>query len=165
MNQKSYCHYCGNPLAQKFFEGRTRLYCNHCDRPIYENPVPATCVVVARDNSRLLLVQRSIEPKLGQWCLPGGFIELGESPKEGALRELAEETGLQGRIDSLLGVRTTTSSQYHSVLMVGYLVKTFHGHLAAGDDAAKVGWFKYSRLPQIAFNSHLHFIQQVFEPK
>jgi ADP-ribose pyrophosphatase YjhB (NUDIX family) len=165
MEDKLYCHFCGSPLMRKFVEGRSRLYCDHCVRPIYENPVPATCVVVTHGNGRLLLVQRSIEPKAGQWCLPGGFLELGESPMEGALRELAEETGLNGRIDALLGVRTTTSSQYHSVLMIGYRVTDFTGELAAGDDAARVDWFSYPDLPQIAFNSHLHFIRQIFEPE
>jgi 8-oxo-dGTP diphosphatase len=165
MEQKSYCHFCAKPLIRKPVEGRLRLYCTHCERPIYENPVPATCVVVTNGSNRLLLVQRSVEPNLGQWCLPGGFLELGESPSEGALRELAEETGLKGRIDTLLGVRTTNSSQYHSVLMVGYRVKDFTGDLVPGDDAASVNWYTFPHLPQIAFDSHIHFIRQVFESK
>jgi ADP-ribose pyrophosphatase YjhB (NUDIX family) len=81
------------------------------------------------------------------------------------LRELAEETGLTGRIDRLLGVRATPSSQYHSVLMIGYQVISYQGRLTAGDDAAEVRWYTYPRLPQIAFSSHLYFIKQVFEPE
>ncbi len=159
MEIKTHCHFCGHALSSKFIEGRQRRYCHACERPLYENPIPATCLVVVNTRGELLLVKRDVEPKKGQWCLPGGFIELGEAPEEGALRELAEETGLSGRIDSLLGVCTTPSSQYHSVLMVGYKVCQFQGTLIAGDDAADVRWFQHQQMPPIAFESHRHFIE------
>lgn len=160
MEAKSYCPYCGGTLGEKHVEGRQRLFCPPCNRPIYENPTPATCVVVIDAHAQVLLVKRSVPPKIGQWCLPGGFLELGEAPEAGALRELAEETGLIGDIDVLLGVRTTPSAQYHSVLMVAYLVKTFHGQLYPGDDAADARWFDVTQLPPIAFDSHQHFINR-----
>ena len=137
-----------------------RLFCRACDRPIYENPVPATCLVVINANQDILLVKRSVEPKKGQWCLPGGFIELGEPPEQGALRELREETGLQADTAHLLGVRTTPSSQYHSVLMVGYFVNDFSGRARPGDDAEEAAWFPLPKSPPIAFESHRHFIQR-----
>jgi ADP-ribose pyrophosphatase YjhB (NUDIX family) len=160
MDQKYHCHFCGGPLTTKFVEGRERLFCKVCVRPLYENPVPATCLVVVNVQNQILLVKRDIEPKKGQWCLPGGFIELGESPEDGALRELSEETGLAGRTDRLMGVLTTPSTHYHSVLMVGYLVRQFEGDPVAGDDAADVQWFSRTGLPPIAFDSHRHFINQ-----
>jgi 8-oxo-dGTP diphosphatase len=160
VEQKNHCHFCGKPLTQRFVEGRQRLYCPACNRPIYENPIPATCMVVVNAADQVLLVKRSIDPKKGQWCLPGGFIELGEPPDAGALRELAEETGLSGKIKTLLGVCTTPSSQYHSVLMVGYLIAEHHGRLTAGDDASDVRWFCFDELPPIAFDSHRCFVDQ-----
>ncbi len=117
-------------------------------------------MVVVNANDQVLLVRRSIDPKKGQWCLPGGFIELGESPDAGALRELAEETGLSGTIKTLLGVWSAPSSQYHSVLMVGYLIVEHQGRLTAGDDASDVRWFYYDELPPIAFDSHRRFVDQ-----
>jgi ADP-ribose pyrophosphatase YjhB (NUDIX family) len=107
----------------------------------------------------VLLVKRNVEPKSGFWCLPGGFIELGEKPEEGALRELEEETGLKGKIGMLLGVTSSPSSQYDTVLMVGYLVKNYNGRLNSGYDASEAGWFHYKELPEIAFQSHLQFIR------
>ena len=160
MEQKRHCPFCGKLLSRRFVEGRKRLYCRFCSRPIYENPIPATCIVVADGNDRVLLVMRAVEPKKGQWCLPGGFIELGESPEEGALRELVEETGLSGKINTLLGICTTPSSQYHSVLMVGYLITEYRGRLTAGDDARQVRWFDLHELPPIAFGSHQRFLDQ-----
>ncbi|MCP4749018.1 MAG: NUDIX hydrolase [Desulfobacteraceae bacterium] len=158
MEQKKFCHFCGNSLTRKHTEGRQRPYCNHCSRPIYENPVPATCLVVVNPSNEILLVKRSVEPQKGQWCLPGGFMELGESPSHGALRELKEETGLTGQIKSLLGVSSSASMQYHSILMIGYLITSFKGRPEAGDDADAIGWFAFDRLPPVAFSSHQDFI-------
>ena len=158
----SYCHFCGGDLTQKFVEGRRRFFCRACNIPIYQNPVPATCLVVIDDADRLLLVKRSVEPKIGHWCLPGGFIELNEHPHESALRELKEETGLSGVVHDLLGVSTNPSVQYDTILMVGYLVKRFSGTPVAGDDAADVKWFEKDNCPEIAFDSHQKFVRMYF---
>ena len=149
-------------MNQKFIEGRDRLYCMACERPIYENPIPATCSVVVNSDKHILLVRRSVEPKIGEWCLPGGFLEIGETPESGALRELAEETALSGEIESLLGVRTTPSQQYQSILMIAFSIAEYQGQIMAGDDADDVQWFDRARLPQIAFSSHRFFIDLYF---
>ena len=162
MREKKYCPYCRTGLVEKFCEGALRRYCNRCNEPVYENPLPATCLVVVDNKDRVLLVKRSVEPKKGFWCLPGGFMELGETPEQGALRELKEETGLAGRIDMLLGVLANPSAQYHTVLMVGYLVKSYSGNLIAGDDANDVAHFYYNALPEIAFESHSSFIRMYY---
>lgn len=159
----SFCHFCGDRLIKKMAEGRRRLFCKSCDTPIYQNPVPATCLVVIDKYERVLLVKRSVEPKIGHWCLPGGFIELNEFPDESALRELTEETGLTGRIKLLLGVSTNPSAQYETVLMVGYLVKQFSGTLVPGDDASDAEWFSFDELPEIAFDSHRRFVRQYYD--
>jgi ADP-ribose pyrophosphatase YjhB (NUDIX family) len=90
-------------------------------------------------------------------------MELGEIPEKAALRELREETGLSGQIDMLLGVSSNPSQQYHTVLMIGYLVISYTGTLVAGDDADDVAYFHYNELPEIAFESHLRFIKEYFE--
>lgn len=159
MREKTFCPYCAGKLIQTFCEGALRLFCRSCEEPIYENPIPAACLVVVDSQERVLLVKRSVEPKKGFWCLPGGFMELGETPEQAALRELEEETGLKGRIERLLGVYANPSTQYHTVLMVGYLVKRFFGTPFAGDDAEDVACFHFRDLPEIAFDSHMNFIR------
>lgn len=163
MRRKTNCYYCGTPLIQKWVEGATRLFCESCREPLYENPVPATSIIVTHDKADLLLVKRSVAPQKGFWCLPGGFIELRESPEQAALRELEEETGLIGQIDRLLGVTTNHSDRYNSVLMVGYLVKDCSGDLNPGDDASDAAYFDAGKLPEIAFDSHLWFIRNYFD--
>ncbi|MFP4039224.1 MAG: NUDIX hydrolase [Desulfosudaceae bacterium] len=156
---KQFCHFCGHNLTRKLWEGRSRLFCPRCELPIYENPVPATAVVVTDEVSGLLLVKRKVAPKKGYWSLPGGFIELHELPEQAALRELEEETGLSGRIENLLGVATHDSAAYGTVLIVGYLVTSFQGKMEAGDDAEAVAFFPFERLPELAFDSHRVFVQ------
>jgi ADP-ribose pyrophosphatase YjhB (NUDIX family) len=119
-------------------------------------------LVVVDTKDRVLLVKRSVAPKKGFWCLPGGFMELGETPEQAAIRELKEETGLAGRIDMLLGVSSNPSALYHTVLMVGYLVKSYSGNLIAGDDANDAARFHYNELPEIAFESHASFIRMYY---
>lgn len=162
MQKKKFCLFCGTRLTTREWEGSLRLFCEHCNEAIYENPIPATCMVVVDDRERVLLVKRSVQPKKGFWCLPGGFMELGETPEQAALRELEEETGLFGKIDRLLGVTANPSTQYDTVLMVGYLVKEFTGELKAGDDASNVAYFESDKLPEIAFESHQNFIRDYY---
>lgn len=159
MKEKKFCHFCGFALEKRFIEGRTRLYCKVCDQPLYENPVPACCCVVTNSPGEILLVKRSVLPKIGMWCLPGGFMEIGETPEGTALRELKEETGLNGKISQILGVLTHPSQLYGTVSITGYSVENFSGNIFPGDDAMDCKFFSYEDLPEIAFNSHLSFIR------
>jgi len=163
IQRKSFCYFCGDKLEKKYIDGIERLFCNSCKTPIYENPIPATCLVVLNKKKEIVLVKRSVEPKKGMWCLPGGFIELFESPDSAALRELKEETNLIGEIEMLLGVRSNSNPVYGTVLVIGYFVKNFSGTPVPGDDASDINFFSYnSRLPEIAFDSHNYFIKMVF---
>lgn len=159
MKEKKFCHFCGYILDKKFIEGRQRLFCSVCNEPIYENPVPASCCVVVDKLNQILLVKRSVEPKIGMWCLPGGFMEIGESPEDTAIRELEEETSLKGKISDILGVLTHPSELYGSVSITGFAVENFAGQPFPGDDASDCIFFSYDQLPEIAFDSHLSFIR------
>jgi thiamine-phosphate pyrophosphorylase len=163
METKHYCHRCGSSLTEKFIEGRDRLFCTECNRPVYENPVPATAAVVFNENNEVLLVKRNVEPKAGEWCLPGGFLEMDESPEQGCLRELTEETGLQGEIDIWAGNIISKSPVYKSVLVTGYVIKNTRGKLKPGDDCEKTAFFKRETMPRIAFKSHRKILENALK--
>jgi 8-oxo-dGTP diphosphatase len=108
------------------------------DRPV----VGVGGVVV--DNGRALIVKRAHEPRKGEWSLPGGIVELGETLVEAARREIKEETGLDVEVGEVLEVfdrvhRLDGRIQYHFVI-VDYLCRPIGGTLQAGDDAEGVAW-------------------------
>ncbi len=93
-----FCSHCGSSISRKIPDGdnRERHVCSGCKVIHYNNPRIITgSIPVYRDTDgdKLLLCRRAIEPQLGLWTLPAGFLELGESVSEGAARETTEETG------------------------------------------------------------------------
>jgi 8-oxo-dGTP pyrophosphatase MutT (NUDIX family) len=96
-SKDTFCSYCGNIFNPNQIYPKV---CLSCANITYNNPLAVTATVIPvidylNDNRHgVLVVKRNIEPKKGQWALPGGFLEQGESWKEGAAREVFEETGL-----------------------------------------------------------------------
>jgi ADP-ribose pyrophosphatase YjhB (NUDIX family) len=98
------------------------------------------------ENGRAVLIKRGKAPLLGEWSIPGGMLELGETLRQGAEREALEETGLVVRATELLGVfdRVVPDGDggvvYHYVL-IDFLCEKVSGELQAGADAADARWF------------------------
>lgn len=139
-----YCPYCGDPLAEHEEEGRTRRHCEACGETIYHNPVPGAGVVVV-DGAEVLLVKRAAEPWLGEWSIPGGHVETGESPAAAAARELEEETGLTVAPDRLrlaTGILLPEHRDKH-VVSFGYAVTydATDGTPRGASDAAAARFF------------------------
>jgi ADP-ribose pyrophosphatase YjhB (NUDIX family) len=107
-------------------------------------------------------VKRAVEPAKEQWCLPGGFIEIDESIEEAVLRELKEETGIEGEIGKLVDFFSQRSPRYGALLIFGYRVTLLGGELQAGDDAQEARFFDMNGLPPIAFLSHQRLIEKAF---
>jgi ADP-ribose pyrophosphatase YjhB (NUDIX family) len=99
-----YCHHCASPVQLRIPEGddKPRHICESCETVFYQNPnnVVGTLPVF---EDKVLLCRRAIEPRLGKWTLPAGFMENGETSLEGAIRETSEEAGARIRVfqDSL----------------------------------------------------------------
>src|SRR5690349_12903117 len=98
------------------------------------------------ENGRVVLIKRGKAPLLGEWSIPGGMLELGETLRQGAKREALEETGLVVRATELLGVfdRVVPDAEgkiiYHYV-MIDFLCERVSGELRAETDAADAQWF------------------------
>ena len=161
---KIFCPRCGKKLEKRSLENRDRDFCPACRVVHYENPVPATAVVVFNERHELLLVQRAVEPGKGKWCLPGGFQEMGETPAQCVLRELLEETGLHGRMCELIALEMGRNPLAGEVLVAGYRLQVLGGDLHAGDDAVDAAYFPLSELPELAFQSHARIIEKSAAP-
>jgi len=87
-----FCSTCGNPVTRKIPEGdnRLRYVCESCEEIHYQNP-KVIAGILPTYGDQILLCKRSIEPRVGYWTLPAGFLENGESTLDGALRECVEE--------------------------------------------------------------------------
>ncbi len=161
MNEIKYCSICGSELSVRPMDGRSRKYCERCKKPVYENPIPATAAVCFDESGKILLVKRGVEPNIGEWCLPGGFLEIDETPEEGSLRELKEETGLVGEIVNFVKNERSPSPFYSSVIVMGYEIRIIGGSVRAGDDSTEVHFFELDKLPEIAFQSHINILDSV----
>lgn len=87
-----FCHQCANPLTLRVPEGddKPRHCCNSCDSIFYLNPKNVVGTLPFFED-KVLLCKRAIQPRLGKWTLPAGFMENGESSLDGAIRETQEE--------------------------------------------------------------------------
>ena len=122
------------------------------DRPV----VGVGGVVVL--SGRALIVKRAHEPRKGEWSLPGGIVELGETLVEAARREILEETGLDVEVGPVVEVfdrvhRLEDRVQYHFVI-VDYLCTPIGGTLRAGDDALEVAWAGADETARYGINEH-----------
>ena len=91
-----HCKACGSPTEYRTppDDNRDRAICTVCGTVHYENPLNVVGTVPAFAG-KVLLCRRNIEPRRGFWTLPAGFMELGETTAEGALRETIEEAGAE----------------------------------------------------------------------
>jgi len=118
-----------------------------------ESPLVGVGAVIVQDQ-RVLLVRRGQPPLLGEWSLPGGVLECGETLHEAVAREAREETGLLVEPGEMLGVyeRVIRDDErrvrYHYVL-IDFLCRPVGGDLKAGSDAADVRWFTRDELPAL----------------
>ena len=132
-------------------DNRERLVCPDCEYVAYENP-KVVVGVVATWEDKLLMCKRAIEPRVGYWTLPAGFLEMGESPQEGAAREAWEEAYAKLEILDLLAVY---SLRHLSQLQLFYRAHLLSPDVSAGPESTEVGLFDFDQLPatDLAFPS------------
>ncbi|NQV14327.1 NUDIX hydrolase [bacterium] len=156
---RKHCGNCGSRLECRKIEDRVRDFCPSCELVHYDNPLPVASAIVVNQQREILLVLRDREPQAGKWGLPSGFAELNETIEEAALRELEEETGIQGKTLRLLDTRSLVDEFYGDLIWVTYEVNLIGGELQAGDDAREAAFFSFKKLPPLAFPTNEHAIR------
>jgi ADP-ribose pyrophosphatase len=140
-----------------------------------QQPLVGVGAIIVEDG-RVLLIKRGKAPLLGEWSIPGGMLELGETLRQGAEREALEETGLVVRATDLLGVfdRIVPDSivsdpakpnemkrmLYHYVL-IDFLCQRISGDVLAAGDAADAGWFTAKDLGRLLLPSDTQKVLEI----
>ncbi len=151
MGYLEFCSNCGKKNQYGHIDGNVRYHCDQCYTIHYENPKPTATLICPR-KEKIVLVKRAKEPGKGRWGLPGGFIEREESPEIAAIRELKEETNLDGNIVSVLGTCSQFNTMHGDILLIGMEVEINDwSRLQPGDDAAAAKLFNISKIPPLAF--------------
>ena len=147
----NFCPRCGAALTRAERFGQLRPTCPACGYVHFFDSKVAAAVFV-EDGGRILLVKRGVDPEQGKWALPAGFIDAGEDPRHAAVREVAEETGLEVRVTRLVDVFHSTRRPGASIIIV-YAAEVLGGTLCPHDDALAAAWFDPDALPELAFES------------
>lgn len=153
----NHCRVCGTSVQHRVPDDgdtRIRAVCPACHTIHYENPlnVVGTVPVWGDTGEQVLLCKRNIEPRLGKWTLPAGFMELGETTAEGAARETDEEAGAQiemGALYTLLNVSRV--GQVHMY----YRARLLSDRFDPGHETQEARLFTEDQIPwdEIAFRT------------
>jgi ADP-ribose pyrophosphatase YjhB (NUDIX family) len=148
-----FCPKCGGELGHRLLKTGEpeRLVCNGCSFIFYLDPKVVAATVFTIDR-RIVLLRRGVEPSLGKWVFPGGYVDRGESVSDAAIRETKEEACLDVRLDSILGVYSYAGSP--NVIVV-YTANVVGGELAAGDESTEAKAFDPNDIPwaELGFDS------------
>lgn len=148
-----FCPRCGGTLENRYIEAEQhiRKICIGCGFIFYMNP-KVVVGAIPRQDSKIWLVRRNIEPALGSWTYPGGYVDLGETVPEAAIRETYEETRLRVRLDGLLNIYSYANS---GIVLVAYRSTVVGGTAQATLESQEVRSFSLEEIPwdHLAFPS------------
>jgi len=161
-----HCKACGEKVSYiipKDGDTKLRAICNVCESIHYENPLNVVGTLpIWKD--QVLLCKRNIEPKLGLWTLPAGFMELGETLQEGAARETVEEAGA---VFELLDLYTITSVVYVGQVHFYYRAALTHLEFNPGHETQEVRLFSEHAIPwdDLAFRTVKETLKCYFQDR
>lgn len=143
---------CSSPLVIRKQMGENRPTCPNCGWVYYEDPKVAAGVLAVIDQ-HILLVRRVMDPFVGKWSIPAGFVNAFEDPAQAAVRECREETGLIAELDGLFDILTGREHPRGADIFLVYQARWINGQIHAADDADGADWFDLEHLPELAFES------------
>jgi ADP-ribose pyrophosphatase YjhB (NUDIX family) len=142
----NHCTRCGARLELKPIPGeeRDRLLCPACGHIAYVNPRLVTTAIPVTDAGEVVLIRRGFEPGRGLWAQPGGFLEVDETPTEGAIRETLEETGLVVAPGDIVGLYARLEA---AVIVLAYEARVVGGAPRTSPEALEIKAFAPQDLP------------------
>lgn len=152
-NEMNFCPRCGHPLEDRLaFDKQIRRTCDNCGFIHFRDPKVAVAIFVSQGD-KVLLVKRGMDPGRGKWALPAGFVDYGEDPREAAVREVEEETGLRVALNDLVDVLPGDTPGQGASIVIVYAAQVLDGVLRPDDDVDEAAFFSVDDLPELAFAS------------
>lgn len=157
-----HCKACGSPVEYRTpaDDNRERATCTVCGTIHYENPLNVVGTLPVW-NDKVLLCRRAIEPRLGLWTLPAGFMELGETTEAGALRETDEEAGARVELQGLYSLLNVVKvGQVH----LFYRARLLDTDFAPGPETLEAQLFSEAEIPwdELAFRTVRETLKHFF---
>ena len=150
----NFCSRCGSTLrfGQIPGEDRNRLSCEACGHIAYVNPRLVVTTFPVTDAGELVLIRRGIEPGIGEWAQPGGFLEVDETVNQAAIRETWEETGLLVEPGDIIGLYTRLEA---AVVTIAFEARIVGGRAAPTLEATEIRAYPPEAIPwpEIAFRT------------
>jgi 8-oxo-dGTP diphosphatase len=148
-----YCPRCGGGLEKRLVKSTEpkRLVCQACSFIFYQDPKVVAGTIFTL-NGGIVLLKRGVEPALGKWVFPGGYVDRGETVQDAAVRETKEESSLDVKLGALVNVYSYTGS---ANVIVVYAADVIGGELTAQDESVEAATFFPSQIPwdELAFAS------------
>ncbi|KAI9153651.1 hypothetical protein LWI28_014493 [Acer negundo] len=149
----NFCQWCGGPTKHDIPDGeeKMRAICTVCDKIAYQNPKMVVGCLIEHDK-KILLCKRNIEPSSGLWTLPAGYMEIGESAADGAIRETWEEAGADVEVESPFAQLDIPLIGQTYVI---FLAKMKKPHFSPGPESSECRLFDLDDIPfdSLAFSS------------
>lgn len=151
----NFCQFCGGPTKHEIPDGeeKVRAICARCGKITYENPKMVVGCLIEHDK-KILMCRRKIHPSYGLWTLPAGYMEIGESAVEGAIRETWEEANAEVEVQSPFAqLDIPLIGQMYMI----FLAKLKNPHFSPGPESSECQLFELDDIPfdSLAFSSML----------
>lgn len=142
----NYCTRCGGALVleQLPTEDRERLACSACGYIAYVNPRLVVTAIPVTDAGEIVLLRRGLEPGLGSWAQPGGFLEVDETVTEAAIRETHEETGLLVEVGEIVGLYSRLEA---AIVVIAFEARVVGGVARTSPEALEIVAFRPEQIP------------------
>jgi 8-oxo-dGTP diphosphatase len=157
-----FCPWCGIPWKTPESTSRisNHIRCTNCEFILYQDPKVAVCVII-EINGKIVIIKRSLPTENGDWAIPGGFVDAGESVEMAAIREVKEEVLLDIAITRLIGVY---SKEGDPVVLIVYEGKIKDGQPGCGAEAVEVVLFDHASIPwkDLSFSANREALKDYF---
>ncbi len=154
-----YCPMCATALIEKDIEHVRRSVCPACSFIQFLHP-KLVAVVLLQHRDKLLLSKRNIEPAKGLWNFCGGYVELGETVEEAAIREVKEESNLDVQLENLIGIYSEGGGSHVIIAYQASILNHQMSSLAAQyEEVSELAFFPWEELPTLAFPVHQQILR------